>query len=503
MKQAAKFINSVKKRTARLASQFRGLPVLGDFLLARACASDIRKANKWINDIRGNPMKGAPEIPLFRKFDVEECADLPKANWRVIISEQGVVKVRYGASVERTVAGIFEGVWDGDFTKFDFDLSSNVYGSGVKFSEESLIFTPASHSRDCIHVIFDKRNGDFIFSNSIISSLACVPQSYRENLTQNMADIAHIKYDRMTAAGVFNYDPILYQDDNCIFYSFMYHNLVLKQGQTAVLLPRLKVEYFDTYNEYIKFMVSVIGKLIANGSDNSRKTKLSPLSTISNGYDSPAVSVLCARAGVKRFATIDVRVYGNDDSGKHIADFLGLDCELCEHPFGPEIQDLNSELGAEYLKEMEMFLATQGIGDNIAWKAFDRHIADSLFFTGSYGDTLWARDMWRHAGLPLLSPYEKSFSEYRLEKGFAYIPVPAIGMQFPKSLFQLSGKKEMRKWMVKGSYDRPIARRIIEEAGVPRGTFAVEKAATNPHPKNILSHKRRSYLSRLARYPEP
>jgi hypothetical protein len=37
----------------------------------------------------------------------------------------------------------------------------------------------------------------------------------------------------------------------------------------------------------------------------------------------------------------------------------------------------------------------------------------------------------------------------------------------------------MRQWDVGGRYSRPISRRIIETAGIPRGTFAVRKRAAS------------------------
>jgi hypothetical protein len=37
----------------------------------------------------------------------------------------------------------------------------------------------------------------------------------------------------------------------------------------------------------------------------------------------------------------------------------------------------------------------------------------------------------------------------------------------------------MQPYRVDGSYDRPIPRRILEEQGIPRGTFAQEKKAVN------------------------
>ena len=38
--------------------------------------------------------------------------------------------------------------------------------------------------------------------------------------------------------------------------------------------------------------------------------------------------------------------------------------------------------------------------------------------------------------------------------------------------------QEMEPWRLGGKYDRPIARRIIEDAGVPRGMFGTKKAAS-------------------------
>lgn len=288
-------------------------------------------------------------------------------------------------------------------------------------------------------------------------------------LSERLADISHLENDRMTAGGVFNYNPKLYEDEKYVIYNLMYHNFSFKSGGTVSLIHRAKQELFKSYKQYINFLDSVISSLLSNGSSGLRKRKLSPVSSISSGYDSPAVSVLCAKAGVKQFATINVSVGGKLDSGKPIAEQLGLNCIECKHPFGEHIPDLRTVIDETYLDELHVFLATQGIGDNVSLMAFDGVIEDSLFFSGTYGDVFWDRNEWRGAGFPLTKSYEKSIGEYRIEKGFAFIPVPSIGMQFPKSIFQLSHSGEMRPWMVGGHYDRPIARRIIEDAGVPRG----------------------------------
>ena len=52
---------------------------------------------------------------------------------------------------------------------------------------------------------------------------------------------------------------------------------------------------------------------------------------------------------------------------------------------------------------------------------------------------------------------------------------------------------EFAPYSIKGNYNRPIARRIVESAGVPRGIFATEKNATNPHITNTEKLKKRAF----------
>jgi hypothetical protein len=66
--------------------------------------------------------------------------------------------------------------------------------------------------------------------------------------------------------------------------------------------------------------------------------------------------------------------------------------------------------------------------------------------------------------------------ELRLRAGFAMMSVPYLVSQDPRPLRRISLSPEMRPWSVGGSYDRPIPRRIVEEAGIPRDWFGRNKA---------------------------
>jgi hypothetical protein len=58
-----------------------------------------------------------------------------------------------------------------------------------------------------------------------------------------------------------------------------------------------------------------------------------------------------------------------------------------------------------------------------------------------------------------------------------YVP-PYIGARSRKSLFDLANSEAMRPWSIGGTYDRPIPRRLGEDAGVPRDRFGQRKLAT-------------------------
>jgi hypothetical protein len=67
-------------------------------------------------------------------------------------------------------------------------------------------------------------------------------------------------------------------------------------------------------------------------------------------------------------------------------------------------------------------------------------------------------------------------SEYRLRTGFMHVPVPVFGFNAAQSIRAIGRSEAMQPWRLGTSYDRPIPRRIAEEAGVPRMAFGVKKA---------------------------
>ncbi len=112
--------------------------------------------------------------------------------------------------------------------------------------------------------------------------------------------------------------------------------------------------------------------------------------------------------------------------------------------------------------------------------AFEDDLPAKMLVTGTWGDSIWGLGSDVPSGLPVRVLFGKSLTEFRLRVGFAHLPLPFIGGRFAESAKGLSRQPEMRRYSVGGDYDRPIPRRIVEEAGVPRGAFAQRKLATSP-----------------------
>jgi hypothetical protein len=114
------------------------------------------------------------------------------------------------------------------------------------------------------------------------------------------------------------------------------------------------------------------------------------------------------------------------------------------------------------------------------WTLFDYPEPLCCLFTGCRGDTVWRLDAAENPDpFVTLSIADLGIGEFRLFRGVFHCPVPFWGCRHLKEIRAIGFQEEMRPWTVgKEGYDRPIARRIIEEAGVPRGTFAARKKNT-------------------------
>ena len=108
--------------------------------------------------------------------------------------------------------------------------------------------------------------------------------------------------------------------------------------------------------------------------------------------------------------------------------------------------------------------------------AFEPRLRRALLLTGFWAGHIWSSSpVYPPPGVPAGDYSGGSLGEHRLRTDYLHVPLPFFGAlgHFGSSLFV--GQPDMQPYFVGGHYDRPIPRRIAEEAGVRRGTFAIAK----------------------------
>jgi hypothetical protein len=160
-------------------------------------------------------------------------------------------------------------------------------------------------------------------------------------------------------------------------------------------------------------------------------------------------------------------LWRGSDSGAEIARALDLTCRTVRRT------------ARDYPYEEALWAAAARAG-TLNWSLFPYPEPLCLLFTGSYGDKVWNRShrQWPDpfAGTTLS---HGGIGEFRLLQGVFHCPVPFWGMRRYRELQNISFTTEMEPWTLHNDYDRPIPRRIAEEAGVPRRAFGVRKKNTS------------------------
>jgi hypothetical protein len=225
---------------------------------------------------------------------------------------------------------------------------------------------------------------------------------------------------------------------------------------------------FSSFSSYRTFLDSTFKLLARNMADRARKYPYDMLSTISSGYDSTTVSVLARQAGCTEALCFTEAQQGVKENGPEIAQILGL---------RPIALDREAWRTSESFPETA-FIVGDGIGMDLPFKAAESILHDRVLLTGYHGDKVWDKkteDVSENivrgdqSGL--------SLSEFRLSAGFLHCSVPFWGVRQIRDLQAISNDAEMSHWDIPGNYSRPICRRIVEEAGVPRLFFGTKKAA--------------------------
>ena len=391
------------------------------------------------------------------KFHFSSSASLPRLAWCLEIEKgSDIARVVHGEWVETSEHSFVEGSWAGDFAQAAFD-DAFMTGTGVRLNYDGLFFVTPSHSLDRLNVI---RKGKTLY---VSNSLPCVLAKSDEEL-----DVNFLFYDSYVASirhGLEKYERRIFTKNKLAVTFYYCCNICLNCNHELVEVSKKPSPSFRSYSEYRAYLDNTIQRIALNAVDQRRRVQYTPIATISRGYDSPAAMVLAAGAGcMEAIAFRDSRdTLGDEDCGSVIATTLGLSVQ---------------EFGRLDYRKYDDFPEIRNSGGPSEFLSFGDCLSGRLVFTGFNGDRIWDKNCEKvSTDLGRSDASGTSLTELRLASGFCHLPVPFIGADSHPSIHAISNSKEMTQWSLGTSYDRPIARRIVEEAGIPRHMFGQDKRA--------------------------
>ena len=345
-----------------------------------------------------------------------------------------------------------EGTWVGPSNIEAVPRSTTVFGSGIVADGESLLVVPPSHPLERNY--FYRVDGAMVVSNS----LAAVLETCGLELDP---DALYPPIFVKAADGVRN--PLLELPTNHLpVTAAVYFNVRLTANGAFEVGGRPREQPFASFREYQTRLSAALASTIANAPGYEMVV------SISSGYDSTAVAAVAAPLGCKRAVTLrsGKPVHRNSslvDSGEPAARRLGMVVESF---------DRLEYLTREDLPEAE-FLATGMTGEDVVMVALGPSVSHSMLLTGS--EEFHLKGNPYRPGLYRGDLSACSLTEFRLRADVIHAPLLFFGASEHLSLMKIVESAEMRPYTVRGRYDKPIQRRLAEEAGIPRGTFATVK----------------------------
>ena len=394
--------------------------------------------------------------------------ELPRLAWSLSLASH---RLTVGSDVEVNGDTCFEGARSGDLVK------GYNFGSGVVRKARGYLCVPPTHTLDGLYLVVPNSGGTTV-TNSLVWALrtAGVTAADSPRFTGMMASL------RTSTQGILGYKRLILTKPAVSVLQMLYSPFALtdsRYAERSVAFPAPERLDFAGYKAQL---LEVIRATLAY---SPRFTRL--LSTCSSGYDSPACTALAKEVGVERALTVATGRGGKDDSGATPAKEMGVPVEVYERPgeglerFSERVKDWfidlesMSEAGGEDYSE---FVATFANHGDVFFKPFEGRLPGSVLLTGFHG-AIW--DYMSHTG-PWVRRGDTSgcgLNEYRLRVGFVHLPLPYVAARSARAIERLSQSAEMRPWNFGNPYNRPIPRRLGEEAGAARESFGIRKKAAN------------------------
>lgn len=378
---------------------------------------------------------------------------------------EAVVRVWHGPQVEVRSDWYCEAVWDSDFEVGNLDQTDIVFGSGGRVRDGGVCFVSSGSTVDRLHLL--KRAGEIMVSNSLPCLLA------QGQVEVDPAFDGWFELFLSIKDGIDAYARRLPTTDSAAEVELVYFRNLVWNGKdlSEVDKPVIKRD-LGAFDRYLGFLRSSVDRLAANMRAASRRHRYEMVGTLSSGYDSATTAALCRPAGMTTAVSAgQARGGGGADDGREVAKALGL--ELISFERGT--------WRGRALPEAPFFAANPR-GGEVFLSAAEDHLRGKVLVTGFHGDKVWGKTTTA-LGPDLVRGDMSGLSlcEYRLHLGCIQMPLAFIGVRQIRDIHALSNSPEMAPWDIPGDYSRPVCRRIVEEAGVPRQAFGVSKKMASVH----------------------
>ncbi len=404
-------------------------------------------------------------------------SSLPKLAWVAEVDRKNeIVTLFHGPSVEVRQNFFIEGVWNGPFQAGEFAETDCVFGTGGHLIDDSIRFVPSASIVDSMY--YKEEGASVAVSNSLPLLLGYIGDhldprclEYPDICDSIMLGINHYQRDIPTKMGKVRRQ--------------LYRNLNVSRESVTESEKRMPPT-FGCYKEYREYLQDNYARIVANARDPARTKPLEILSTQSTGYDTTAVNALAGALGIdKVFTVTKAKTIGRlaheeegnapNDDGSEICASLGLPCI-----------PIDRRAFAEGFEDEHLFYSALFHNQDVNMLEICKRVSKPSVLLTGHGGAIWypkASKVALSGGKDELSGSELSstdsggqgMAEVRLAVGFIHLPFPHIGARRKQDILKITESTEMDPWRVGKLYDRPIARRIAEEAGVPRTFFGQQK----------------------------
>jgi hypothetical protein len=409
---------------------------------------------------------------MYMKLRAVANSSFPTLAWIAEVNRHdGTVALHHGPLVEVRQNFFIEGVWDGPFQHGNFGETDCVFGTGGILSEESIRFVTSAATTDFLY--YAEQGALVTVSNSLPLLLAYV----RDSLDPHYPDYPSICDSVMD--GIDDYRRDIPTKRGKVRRQ-MFRNLDVSREKILEAEKRMPPG-FECFEEYRNYLRSRYALIAANARDGARTQPLEICSTQSRGYDTTTVNSIASAYGIDKVFTVSQAksnfYLAHNDAGKLPSDDGG---EICT-ALGLKCIRLNRRAFTEEFEQEYLFYSALHHNQDANLKDMAKHISKpSLLLTGTYG-SIWDTEKCFSNRVVLDAKLRRSdlsshgMSEFRLVVGFIQVAFPYLGARRMRDILRITESSEMDPWRLGNLYDRPISRRIAEEAGVPRQLFGQSK----------------------------